>query len=348
MIFEQRVGLRELSGLCRRWATSLEAGVDLRRMLKREVSIRGSRAALGKQLDWLQSQAARGVSLADALDQTGDFFPPLFHEMVHVGEETGQLAEVLRRLADHYEHQLKLRQTFLAALTWPALQLAAAIFIVGVLIWVLGIIGSTTGSEPIDILGLGLVGNRGVAIYALIVASLLGCGYLIYQAVRRGWFWVAPLQRLVLRVPVLGHCLQTLALSRLSWSLHVTLDSGMELRKALPLALRTTGNARYERHSEQIVRRVVTGHEIVEALAETGAFPDDFLDRLDVGERAGRLPETMALLSRQYQDQAQAALATLTVLAGFAVWGLVALLIIALIFKLFMFYLGTINEALNF
>ena len=334
MFFEPRVGLRELAGLCRRWATSLEAGVDLRKMLQRETSIRGGRAALGRQLEWLQSQVARGVSLGDALEQTGSFFPLLFREMVQVGDQTGQLPEVLRNLAEHYEHQLKLRQAFLAALTWPALQLAAAIFVVGVLIWVLGLIGSASGGKPIDILGLGLVGNRGVAIYAAVIAMLFGQPA-VHQAVRRGWFWIAFSNDLC--------CIRCSSACKLccDWPGRCVTSSGC--CEALP---GQPPPARVLRAS--IVRRVVTGHEIVEALAETRAFPEDFLDRLDVGERAGRLPETMKLLSAQYQEQAQRALATLTMLAGFGVWALVALLIIGLIFKLFMFYLGTINEALNF
>ena len=54
----------------------------------------------------------------------------------------------------------------------------------------------------------------------------------------------------------------------------------------------------------------------------------------------------MAHLSRQYQEQARAALATLTMLAGFAVWVVVAGLIIVLIFRLFLFYLGMITAAI--
>jgi type IV pilus assembly protein PilC len=142
-----------------------------------------------------------------------------------------------------------------------------------------------------------------------------------------------------------GAPVQTLALARLAWSLHLTGETGMSLLRALPLSLRSTHNAHYTDHTDGILRSVRAGNEISEALAETGAFPRDFLDTLEVGEQSGRLPETMAHLSAQYQEQAQRALAVLTVLLGFAVWGLVALILILLIFRVAMFYVNIITNA---
>ena len=80
--------------------------------------------------------------------------------MVGVGEQTGHLGEVFGRLAEHYQAQVKLRRTFLSAIAWPMFQLLAALVVVGLLILVMGIIGNMNG-VPIDMLGLGLVGNRG-------------------------------------------------------------------------------------------------------------------------------------------------------------------------------------------
>jgi type II secretory pathway component PulF len=93
---------------------------------------------------------------------------------------------------------------------------------------------------------------------------------------------------------------------------------------------------------------VTSGQEICEVLSRTGAYPRDFLDTLEVGERSGRLPESMRILSEQYQDKARRALATLTMAAGFLVWALVAVIIIVMIFRLFtLLYLGPIQDALE-
>ena len=86
---------------------------------------------------------------------------------------------------------------------------------------------------------------------------------------------------------------------------------------------------------------------IHEAFRLSGAFPDDFVHDVEVAERSGRVVESMGHLSRQYEEQAQAALSTLAVVAGFAVWGLVAAIIIFLIFRIFSFYVATIMDAAN-
>ena len=83
---------------------------------------------------------------------------------------------------------------------------------------------------------------------------------------------------------------------------------------------------------------------IHEAFARTGQYPNEFLDTIRIGEQTGNLAESMALLSRQYHERADVALKTLTMLAGFGVWAAIAAIIIVLIFRLFSFYLNTIQS----
>lgn len=284
--------------------------------------------------------------MADGLAQTGKFFPPLFVELVHVGEQTGQTAEIFRQLCENYEHQIQLRRTFLASIAWPMLQLGAAVCVIGLLIFILGIIPAPGGQERIDILGFGLMGPKGVAIYFTIVGGIAIGIFLLIQALRRGLIWTHPLQRLLLKIPAIGGCLRTMALARLAWTLHLTMETSLDTRKSLLLGLRSTNNVAFSGHCQQVVEDIDAGRGITDSFAATGAFPQDFLDALDVGERSGRLPESMAVLSRQYQEQAQSAMRTLTIFAGFAVWGLVAVIIIMMIFRIFSFYLNTINDLL--
>ena len=113
----------------------------MRKVLEREVTLRSS-GALQRELARVREEVLAGQPLTAAVSTTGNYFPPLFRELLAVGEETGHLSEVLRRLAEHYEHQVQLRRQFLAGITWPAIQLAAAVSIVGAVIWIAGLIGS--------------------------------------------------------------------------------------------------------------------------------------------------------------------------------------------------------------
>jgi type IV pilus assembly protein PilC len=350
MLFDQRIGQNELANLSRRLATGLEGGVEARRIFKREAEGRSSRA-LRRRMNDVSVAVAGGSTIYDAVEATGNFFPPLFREMVQVGEQTGHSAEVFRHLAEHYENQVRLRRMFLSNITWPMVQLTAALCVVGVLIWAMGFLPPMQDprhpgkSQPLDLLGFGLIGTPGVVRYAMYVAAAVAVIAILVRALQRGVFWIRPLQRLVLRVPVLGRTLQVLSLARLAWSLELTYGSGMDLLKAVPLAMRTMQNAYYTDHIEQIQLAIRRGQEINEAMSATGVFPPDFLDAMEVGERSGRLTETLNNLSDQYQDQAHRAMAMLTTIAGFLVWALVAGLIVLVIFRLFGFYIGQLKAA---
>jgi len=139
-----------------------------------------------------------------------------------------------------------------------------------------------------------------------------------------------------------------LSLSRLTWALALTTGSGMDLRRALDLSLRSTHAWRYIDQIDPIWRSIRGGSELHEAMFQTGVFPDRIVDAIAVGERSGRLSETMQTLSDQYQDEARSALAVLTRIAGIVVWMAVATLIIFFIFRLFSFYLGVLNDASDF
>ena len=91
--------------------------------------------------------------------------------------------------------------------------------------------------------------------------------------------------------------------------------------------------------------RSLAGNSIYEAFCAAGGFPADFLESVHVGEQSGNLVESMAHVSNLYQDQARAALNILAAVGGFAVWAAVAAIIIFLIFRLAMFYVGALSGA---
>lgn len=288
-----------------------------------------------------------GDSLTSAFARTGNLLPSLFLEMTHVGEQTGTLGRVMRRLESHYRRQVQAQRLFLGAIAWPLFELAAAILIVGILIWVLGIIAQRNNGRPIDILGLGLVGNRGLIIYINFVIAIGLCITGLVIAIRRGALWTRPLQRAAMRLPVIGKALERISLARLAWALHLTLNVEMDLRRLVPLALRTTGNDFYIQHTNAIVADIARGDPLHVAFAHTRAFPADFIDALTVAEESGRVVESMERLSNRYEEEAELAIRTLSVAFGWLIGFCVMALIVLLIFRLAGFYIGAINDAVN-
>jgi type II secretory pathway component PulF len=335
-----------LAEFCRRAATSLHAGLDARQVFERESGV--GPAAQRRHMASIAREVNAGVSVADAMRAERGFFPKLALEMVDIGEQTGKLDRTFGQLSDHYENIRELRRVFFTGLIWPGIQLAAAVAIVGFLIWIMGLLATLSpGSEPIDLLGFGLVGTTGLLIYLTFV---LVCGLALWGVIfafNRGWLLPGVLMPILLRVPVLGQCLTYLAMSRMAWSLGMAIDAGMDAKPSLELALRGTQNPYYASAWPQIERKMQSRCAMSEALRATQRFPNEFLETLETGELTGMISETLERYAIELRDRARHLLTMLTAFAGFACWALVATIIIFLIFRLAMFYVGTIYDALD-
>lgn len=337
MLLEPRIRLKNLAALCRRLAISTGAGVDERKIWLRESQ--NGPLSQRNQLALVHDGLTQGDTVTEAIARSGEFFPPLFRELVAVGEETGSLTDVYQRLADHYDHWLQLRRIFLAAITWPMIQLLVAVGVVGLLILIVGALGI---NHPLT---FGLSGVSGFIVYVLFLAAIAGGVTFLLVAIRRGKLWTRPIQMLIMRLPAVGGCLQTLALARISWVLHLTLNVALDVRRSVRVALESSGTDYYRMHADAVEASLTDGEPIYRSLAATGAFPEDFITAIEVGETGGRTTEQLEHMSRQYIERSQAALKTLAIVAGFLVWSLVAALLIWMIFRTFMGYLNILNEA---
>src|SRR5439155_19344576 len=96
----------------------------------------------------------QGESLEASLEKEKDHFPPLFLSLAEVGEQSGSLPEVFAELEKYLVLQQRLRRQFIGQITWPAIQLFAAIWVIAGMIFILGIL-SPAGGTPFDPLGLG-------------------------------------------------------------------------------------------------------------------------------------------------------------------------------------------------
>jgi type IV pilus assembly protein PilC len=342
-MFAPRIGLKALAQLCRRLATSTRAGIEDRRTWQTEAERGGAsqRAAVSQVSDAL----SRGESVGDALARTGDYFPVMFRQIVALGDATGTLDRVYRRLAEHYEHMLAARRMMLSALAWPMIQLGLAVAVIGIVIWISAALNlKTIDGEPLDMFGFGLTGGRGLMIYLSILMFFAICVLLFIEASRRGLLWTRRLQRGALRLPGIGNALKTLALARFTWALQLVYDTSMDLRKALPLALDASGNDYYRQLGPRVAQNIQRGMSLQMALAQTGAFPRELLDAIAVGEQAGMLQETMERQAEEYRQRAAAAISILAQFFGYLVWALVAVLIIMLIFRVANVYLDPVRK----
>jgi type IV pilus assembly protein PilC len=294
--------------------------------------------------DRVQEHIESGSSLASALDGERAYFPPIFLAMTEVGEETGNLPEVFAELEKYFRLQQGLRRQFLSQIFWPVLQFVAAIFVVAGMLWILGLIASfNPGTKPFDPLGLGLTGTDGAIKFLLIVFGTLGLLFAGYLLATRALRQKAAVDAFLLRLPVVGPCLRALALSRFCMALRLTTETGMPIARALRLTFRSTGNEAFVARTPVVEDAVKRGEELTTALTATRLFPGDFLNIMAVAEESGRLSEVMAQQAEHYQEESGRRLTILTQVASWGVWLVVAILIIIVIFRIALVYIGLLD-----
>lgn len=335
-----RMSARDTADWCRALATSLRAGIPVLKALDQSAS-RGS-PGVRRVSAALAASLRSGEDVAGALQANRRLFAPLAVSMIKVGDESGRLPEVLRELEQYYRYQVSLFRLFVQQITWPAFQLAMAIGVIALVIYFLGMLPTE------DILGLGLRGSTGALVWL--------AGWALLGALLAGGFWLARrkfgqaerIDRALLAVPVVGATLRTLATARMSMALHLTLETGMSLRRAIPLALDASGNAAFAALADAIVGDVRSGRTLTESFAIHNVFPDELLDVLANAEEAGKVPEAMQQLSAEFSQRAQHQLALLNQAAGWLVWLIVAAILIFFIFQIAMkAYIGPIYNALD-
>lgn len=337
-----RLGLKTLSQVCRSLGTMLNSGVDIRKSFELAAGKTGSPAAR-RALTELSTAVRRGQDVASAMREQGSTFPPLMIDMITMGENSGALPEILIGLADHYENNVRLRRDFLGKIAWPVFQLVAAILVIALVIWVLGMIGDSQGGSPVDLLGLGTGAGAAAAwlMYTFGTAFML---WFLYQLATRALTGREIVHSIAMTIPVVGRCMQSFAIARFSWAYYLTQQTGMPIERSLMLSLRATGNGAFQRASQGICSRVAAGEDLSTALTAAGIFPDDYLHMVSVAETSGTVPETLHRLSPQFEDQARRSLSLLSASLAWGVWTLVAVFIIFIIFRIVLSYVGMINE----
>jgi len=328
-----------LADWCRVLRHQLAAGVSLK-TIGRNLTMSGP-ASLRLMSGDVQQAIEEGRSIADGLKPYAARLPGIFVPLVAVGEKTGNLPETLSELETYLRQQDQFVREFRKQTMLPKFQLFAAIFIVAGLIYILGQITTNRGTPATPIFGLS--GTTGALIF---LACTLGPIVAILLWVRRftgDYRRQAMVQAKLLKLPAIGPCLRALMLSRFALALHLTLNTNLSLARALRLSFSAAGNAAFQSAGDAAIDAVKEGTSLHTALSHVSELPPEFLDMIAIAEEGGTIPEMMKHQSQLYQELARDRLAVVTHLASGGIWALVAIFIIACIFRIASIYIGALS-----
>lgn len=335
--------LGQLQHFCSRLGTGLRSGLDVLRILDLEAKAgtQRYRTAVQDTADKIRA----GYSLPEAMKLQRAFFPPLLIKMIEAGEHAGQIDRVLHYMADYYLDLKRTRQDFISQITAPVIQLIAAIGIVCLLIFINGFFRSGSVQEkPFDLTGVGLRGVSGVMIFLGILSAVAAVVGTIAFGIWKNWFGChQTLVPLIRNVPVIGPVFTNTALARLSMTLSMMLGAGVDAKKSVRDAVLSTGNHYYISGLQPMLEMVEQGHSLAETLDAPKVLPDEFIQTVEVGEMSGSDSESLERMAVQYGEKARLSLKQLAVTAGFAIWFMIAAMIIAVIFMIFTQYLAILT-----
>lgn len=327
------LGKKELASFCSQLATMLEAGLPVRRALAtlehtgHGLRVKSLAARIGLAIEG-------GATLTEALTQQGRRFPPLMLHLVRVGEQAGTLDDVLKRLGEYFELMRQIQRTFLVRLIYPAAEILIAIFVLGVLRYVLTMIGDG-GSPEGELAKVWLGGYGGIA---LLVA--------LYFVLMRTLASRRIVHEIILRIPVIRYVSRSLALARFSWSMEMMNEAGMPILEAIERSLMATNNGAFQWRAPAMTHVVAQGGSLTEALEEAGVFPVDYCEVVRVGEESGSLSDTFRRLARQHFENAEHGMKAAATALGWLIWLVVAAFLVYHIITLWMrVYIGPLRDA---
>ena len=249
-----------------------------------------------------------GIRLSVALSEHPHVFSRIYCVMVQIGEQTGQLEDMLERLSDWMERDENLRQRIVKALTYPAFVCVLAILLtIGLFYTVvpsfLKIFEEMGVQLPLITRVVKFFADSLTSPSAWLVGSATVCGsyYLISMHLARPGAWVEP-YRWMLRIPVLGSMMLYGALARLTGTLGVLLESGMDLPKAVRMAVVAANHPIWEADLEALTNSIQEGSPLSEHLMiRSDLYPSALTQMILAGEESAQLAELTARAGAYYE-----------------------------------------------
>ncbi len=296
----------DITETTRQLATMIESGVPVVQSLKL-IANSHHKAEVRATLTQVTMQVEAGASLSKALKTSSPLFDEFYCDLVATGEQTGHLAEVFSRIATYREKGEIMRKKVIKAMIYPTMvTLAAVIVTVMMLVFVIPQFASIFSSFGAELpLFTQLVINASDFLIAhglYFTIALVSIICLYYYSHKKSYNFRLKVDRLSLRLPILGNVLLKATIARFARTLATTFTAGIPLLSGLQSAGKTAGNlyitnAVYEAHAN-----TAAGMPLYLALRQSGVFPELMLQMTMIGEESGSLDDMLNKMALLYEN----------------------------------------------
>lgn len=306
---------KQITIFTRQLATLIGAGLPLVRSLNilRDQMKQGT---FRNVIDNLSQQVEAGGTFSDSLLKHPTIFSKLFVNTVKAGEAGGVLEVVLTRLAEFNEKAERLRSRIRTALVYPILVIAIAvtvlvfliIFVIPKFMELYKEIGSSLPLPTLILLKLSNFLQYRWMIGVLFIVGMV----IVYKFLTKIPAIRYLVDRIKLRLPVLGVLIQKVSIARFSRTLGTLISSGVPILQALMITKDTAGNDVIARSLGKVHDSIREGESIAGPLGKTRIFPLMVVNMINVGEETGALDQMLNKIADTFDDEVDATVSALT------------------------------------
>ena len=302
-----KVNAADIAVFSHQLATMLAAGIPMVQAFQ-IVGSGSDKPAVQKLILDVKADVEGGTSLHEALGKHPLYFDDLYVNLVEAGEQAGALESLLDKIATYKEKTEALKKKVKKALFYPAAVLAVAVIVtVVLLVFVIPQFEALYKGFGADLPAFTqfvihisqLVQHDGIFI-ALVVGGAIWA-FIYFK--KRSKAMREFLDRLILKLPIIGPILNKAAIARYARTLSTMFAAGVPLVEALESVAGATGNIVYENAVLKMRDEVSTGQRLQRAMEATGLFPNMVNQMIAVGEESGSLDEMSAKVATFYEQE---------------------------------------------
>ncbi len=313
----KRVSEKDIMLFTRQFATVLSAGLPIVKALE-TLSMQQKNPYFRHILEDIRRKVEAGSSLSDAMSEHIKIFGRLYIYMVRSGEASGNLDEVLKRLAQYLEKIISIKSKVKHAMIYPSVIIFVTIVVIAILmVFVIPkfaeLFAEAGQALPIPTQILINISKNFKYIFAFFVATVIG--FIIFiKYIRRYEKGRLETDRILLKIPILGNLFHKSAVSRVARTLASLISAGVPLLQAIAVAAETSGNMVLEKALEDVRLSVSAGQTIADPMFYTGVFPYMVVEMVRIGEMSGRLDEMLNKVADFYEEEVDRTVATISTL----------------------------------
>ncbi|HBM22485.1 MAG TPA: type II secretion system protein F [Alcanivorax sp.] len=345
---KKKIKPMDIALFTRQMATMMKAGVPLVQAFE-IVSDGLENPAMKEVILKLKADVESGNNFAGALRQHPHLFDDLYCSLIESGEASGSLETMLDRVALYKEKTEALKQKIKKAVKYPIAVVCVAVIVTGILLVkvvptfqeLFEGFGAELPAFTQFVIGISEGLQANFLMILLIFAALI-IGFM--EARKRSQSFKDGVDRLLLRLPIIGPITHKATVARFSRTLSTTFAAGVPLIEALDACAGATGNVVYRKAVLQVKEDVATGQQLQFAMRATGVFPAMALQMTAIGEESGALDSMLGKVATYYEDEVDNLVDGLTSMLEPLIMSVLGVLIGGLIIAMYLpiFQLGAV------